>query len=327
MTDPDCTNSSQEVVTVSHDLSEGGPTAAALTTGLVSFRKPDGLILSTGNMYFTSHDAKYGTVWRMAQSALPGQEILLYAELGARFGDIVFAQVGGGFFGYFFAIRPGSANVTIMRIPLTGGPATVLTTLGDDIDVFNNRRNLVTDGFNLYWQDVSSVRKMPIGGGAITVLDPSQQNTPTAGVALQGKNLIYASVEDIRFVPTDGSTVRPPHLRTIVTAESRVTALHAVSNGVYWGEQSGAVNVKVGSAITTLPSTAGLVPTSISSNGFTAGAAQAWSQCGSSSCVLQFVFPGGNFSSAIGDDALGVSITSAGNVFWGDAAGVHRQVF
>ena len=170
------------------------------------------------------------------------------------------------------------------------------------------------------------MRKMPIGGGAITVLDESQPNTPTAGVALQGANLIYASVKDIRFVPTAGTAI-PPRLRTIVTAASRVTALHAVSNGVYWGENSGAVKVKVGSTVTTLPSTAGLVPTSISSNGFTAGAAQAWSQCGSSSCVLQFAFPSGNFSSAIGSDALGVFVTSAGNVFWGDTAGVHRQVF
>jgi hypothetical protein len=169
------------------------------------------------------------------------------------------------------------------------------------------------------------VRKMPIGGGAITVLDQSQPNTPTAGVALQGANLIYASVNDIRFVPTAGTTI-PPSSRTIVTAASRVTALHAVTNGVYWGEQSGAVKLKVGSTITTLPSSAGLPPTSISSNGFTAGGAQAWSQCGSSSCVLHFVLPGGNSSSPIGSDALGVSVTSAGNVFWGDAAGVHRQL-
>ena len=105
MTNPDRTNPSQEIGTVSHDVSEGGPTTAALTTGLVSFRKPDGLILSTGNLYFTSHDANFGTVWRMAQSSVPGQEALLHAELGARFGDIVFAQVGGAFFGYFFANR------------------------------------------------------------------------------------------------------------------------------------------------------------------------------------------------------------------------------
>jgi len=326
MTDPDCTTSTQDVVAMKHDVSEGDPTTVALTSGLVSSRKPDGLILSTNNLYFTSHDANFGTVWRMAQSALPGQEMLLHAELGARFGDIVFAQVGGAFFGYFFATEGLGSTVTIKRIPLTGGPAKVLATM-TDIDVFNNHRNLVTDGVNLYWQDVSSVRKMPIDGGGITELDPSHPNTPTAGVALQGKNLIYASFQDIRFVATDGSSILAPQFRTIVTAQSRVTALHAVSNGVYWGEQSGAVKVKVGSTITTLPSTAGLVPTSISSNGFTAGAAQAWSQCGSSSCRLQFAFPSGNFSSAIGSDALGVSVTSAGNVFWGDAAGVHRQTF
>ena len=296
---------------------------AALTSGLVSFRKPDGLILSTGNLYFTSHDPNFGTVWRMAQSAVPGQEILLYSELGARFGDIVFAQVGGVWFGYFFATQGGAA-ITIKRIPLTGGAATVLATL-TNIDVFNNHRNLVTDGTNLYWQDVSSVRKMPIGGGAITVLDQASPNTPTAGIALQNGNLIYASVSAIRFVPTSGTTI-PPEQRTIVTAASRVTALHAVSNGVYWGEQSGAVRLKVGSTITTLPS-AGLVPTSISTNGFTAGGAQVWTQCGSSTCVLQFAFPTGNWSSAIADGALGAAVTSAGNVFWGDAAGVHRQVF
>jgi hypothetical protein len=326
MTDPDGNNSTETLVAVSHDMSEGDPTTAASTTGLVSFRKPDGLILSTGNLYFTSHDANFGTVWRMGQNALPGQEVLLYAELGARFGDIVFAQVGGAFFAYFFATEGLGSTVTIKRIPLTGGPAEVLASM-TDIDVFNNRRNLVTDGFNLYWQDVSSVRKMPLGGGAVTQLDPSHPNTPTAGVALQGKNLIYASFQDIRFVATDGSSVISPQFRTIVTAASRVTALHTVSNGVYWGEQSGAVKVKVGSTITTLPSTAGLVPTSISSNGFTAGAAQAWSECGSSSCMLQFAFPIGNFSNAIGPDALGVSVTSTGTVFWGDAAGVHRQTF
>jgi hypothetical protein len=59
------------------------------TSELVSYRNPDGLILSTGNLYFTYHDAATASVWRAAQSALPGQEILLYSEPGARFGDIV----------------------------------------------------------------------------------------------------------------------------------------------------------------------------------------------------------------------------------------------
>jgi hypothetical protein len=74
MTNPDRTNPSHEVGAVSYDRTEGGPATAALTTGLVSFRKPDGLILSTGNLYFTSHDANFGTVWRMVRARSPGRK-------------------------------------------------------------------------------------------------------------------------------------------------------------------------------------------------------------------------------------------------------------
>jgi hypothetical protein len=158
------------------------------------------------------------------------------------------------------------------------------------------------------------------------VLDSASPNTPTAGLALQNGNIIYASVADIRFVSPGGATTSPL-VRTIVTASSRVTALHAVSNGVYWGEQSGAIRLRVGPMTTTLPSSMNLVPTSISTNGFTAGAAQAWTQCGSQSCDLHFDFPVSRSSMAIGANALGVTVTSSGNVFWGDAAGIHRQLF
>jgi hypothetical protein len=298
-------------------------TAQALTTGLVSNRKPDGLILSTGNLYFTSHDASGAQVFRAAQSSSPGQEILLYAEPGARFGDIVYALVDGVWFGYFFA--EGAGGITIKRVPLTGGPAVTLTTL-TNIDIANSHRNLVTDGVNLYWQDVNSVRKMPIGGGAITVLDPSNPNTPTAGISLRNGNIIYASVRDIRYVPTSGA-ITTPLFRTIATASKRVTALFTVANGVYWGENDGAVRLKVGSTTTTLQSSTGLVPTSIATNGYTAGGALVWTECGSSSCRMHFRFPSGNWVTPIAEDALGAAVTSYGNVFWGDAGGVHRQVF
>jgi len=294
----------------------------APTATLVSSRKPDGLILSTGNLYFTSHDAAGATVWRTSQSSVPGQEGVLYWEPGAVFGDIVFAQVDGSFFGYFFATKGGV--ITIKRVPLTGGAATVMTTV-TNVDVANSHRNLLTDGVNLYWQDDTAVRKMPIRGGPVTVLDPSSPNTPTAGLALQNGNIIYASVADIRFVPPNGA-VTSPSVRTIATASTRVTALHAVSNGVFWGEQTGAVRRKVGATTTTLQSTGG-VPTSISANGATAGAAQAWTECGSQSCKLRFVFLILSSTRAIGADALGVTVTSSRRLFWGDAAGVHRQAF
>jgi hypothetical protein len=289
------------------------------TTQLISSRKPDGLILSTGNLYFTSHDGVGAAVWRMAQTDTPGQERILYWEAGAIFGDIVFAEVNGSFFGYFFAQRGGVT--TIRRIPLEGGSATVLATV-TNVDVSNSHRNLITDGLNLYWQDVNSVRKMPIGGGVATILDQTTASTPTAGLAMQGKNIIYASVAAIRFVPKGGAfTV--PQARTIVTGSSRVTSLYAVSNGVYWGEQSGAVRVKAGAATTTLPSVSGFVPTSISTNGSSVGGSQAWTQCASVSCYL--FFPATSSSQAIAADALGITVTSSASVFWGDAGGVHRQ--
>jgi hypothetical protein len=260
----------------------------------------------------------------MSQSAGPGQEILLYSEPDARFGDIVYAQVGGVWWGYFFATKSGV--ITIKRVPLTGGAATTLTTV-TNVDVANSHRNLVTDGAHLYWQDVSSVRKMPIGGGAITELDQASPNTPTAGICLRDGNIIYASVRDIRYVPTSGDVITSPLVRTIVTASSRVTALFTVANGVYWGENDGAVRLKVGSTTTTLQPSTGLVPTSIATNGYTAGGDLVWTECGSSSCRMQFRLTGGNWVTPIADDALGAAVTSSGNVFWGDAGGVHRQVF
>src|SRR5690242_13570577 len=57
----------------------------------VSTRPVDGFILSTGNLYFTSHDSATASIWRAAQTMNPGQEILLYSEPGGRFGDLVFA--------------------------------------------------------------------------------------------------------------------------------------------------------------------------------------------------------------------------------------------
>jgi hypothetical protein len=290
----------------------------------VSFRKPDGLILSTGNLYFTYHDAATASVWRAAQSARPGQEILLYSEPGAVFGDIVFAQVDGAFFGYFFSSSGGT--IAIKRVSLTGGAATVIGTV-TDVDIANSHRNLVTDGINLYWQDVHSIKKMPIRGGATTVLDQTTPNTPTAGIALQNDNIIYASMKVIRFVPTAGA-VTTPQVRTIVTASDRVTALHAVLSFVYWGEQNGAVRVvSSGSEPVALPSISGLVPTSISTSVRGGVFAQTWTQCDSQSCRLHFDIPTGESSVYnIGSGALGAAVAQSGNAFWGDADGVHRHI-
>jgi len=297
--------------------------AASPTPDLISLRKPDGLILSTGNVFFTSHDAAGATVWRTSQTSIPGQETVLFWEPGARFGDIVFAQVDGAFFGYFFALKQNV--LTIRRVPLTGGAATVLATIPNNVDIANSHRNLITDGVNIYWQDDVAIRKIPIRGGPMTVIDPSNPNTPLAGLAFQNGNIVYASVAEIRFVPPNGSS-DPPSSRIIVTAASRVVSLHAVSNGVYWGDNNGAVKRKVGANTLTLQSTGGLA-SSISSSGPAAGGTEAWTECSGSQCRLHVKFLFFSLTRPVADNPIGVTVMPGRRIFWGDAAGVHRRTF
>jgi len=289
----------------------------------VSFHKPDGMILSTGNIYFTSHDAFGAHVFRTGQTSIPGQEIELYHEPpGNQFGDIVFADVGGVYYGYFFAVN-SLAQYTIKRILLTGSQvATVLTPAFNNIEIVNSHHNLATDGVNLYWQDVSSVKKMPIGGGGITTLDPTTPNTPTAGVYLNNAgNIIYASVAAVRWVPP-GGTLTTPLFRTIANANAPVTTILPVANGTYWGDRNGAIQLKLGSTISTIQTNTGMVPTSIGTN--IAGGVLVWTQCSSSTCQMAFDFPAGKWVSPVANNALGASMNPSGNVFWGDDFGVHR---
>jgi hypothetical protein len=298
---------------------------------VVSLRQPDGMILSTANLYFTSHDELGAHVYRTAQTSSPGQEIELYREPpGNRFGDIVFANVGGVFYGYFFAMN-SSGQVFIKRIPLTGSSeAKQLTPPLPNIDIVNSHHNLATDNVNLYWQDVSSIKKIPIDGvsnaSAIITLDQATPNTPTAGVYLRGKTIVYASVAAVRYVPTSGP-ITIPLVRTIANANTTVTTILPVANGTYWGDRNGAIQLQLGTATHTIQGNTGQVPTSLGTNGFTAGGALVWTQCTSSSCQMRLHFPSGDTTFPVGDSALGASINSSGHVFWGDDFGVHRLVF
>jgi len=293
---------------------------------LVSYRRPDGMILSTGNLYFTTHDELGAHVYRTGQTSSPDQEIELYHEPpGNRFGDIVFANVGGAFYGYFWSMNSVGQSF-IKRIPLTGSPvSTVLTPAFTNVDIVNSHNNLATDGVNLYWQDVSSVKRMPIGGGAITTLDVSAPNTPTAGVYLNNGNIIYASVAAVRYVPTNGA-MTSPESRTIANANAPVTTILPVANGAYWGDRLGAIQLRstASPAVVTVQANTGLVPTSMATNGYTAGGALIWTQCASSTCHVRLEFQAFSAEFPVANHALGASMNSVGNYFWGDDYGVHR---
>jgi hypothetical protein len=93
---------------------------AARAAPVTSSRRVNGMVLSTANLYFTSNDEAGAHVFRTAQAANPGQEAELYREPpGNEFGDIVFANVAGGWYGYFFTAN-SSGDAFIKRVPLTG---------------------------------------------------------------------------------------------------------------------------------------------------------------------------------------------------------------
>ena len=315
------------------DDGDVGQTSQALTSGLVATRPVDGIVMSTGNIYFTSHDAAGASVWRTAQSSSPGQELPLYTEAGARFGDIVWAQIGSAYWGYFLAQIGGTT--TVRRVSLAGGSQSVLATIPGNIDIVNTHRNLVTDGTSLFFQTDVGVYQVSVNGGTPAQIATTAPNTPTAGLALKGGNLIFADVASVYAysiagvsIPIRGGGSHVFHFKTLVaTAPIMVTTLYAVSNGVYWGARDGLVRLTLDSGSTTVMPGTGLLTTSIGTNGYTAGAAQLWTQCGGSSCTLQHAFPVTNWSTTIGANAFGAAVSSNGNGFYADNAGVHREVY
>lgn len=97
--------------------------AATLSSGDVTSLPTDGMVLSTGNLYFTTHDITGATVYRAAQSASPGEASKLAHLAGATFGDIVFAQDGAEFFAYFLETdAEGSTIRKASLAPPSQGP-------------------------------------------------------------------------------------------------------------------------------------------------------------------------------------------------------------
>jgi hypothetical protein len=213
-----------------------------MSTRIVAQRAADGMVLSTANIYFTAHDAADARVFRTAQSATPGQEAELCHEPNCRFGDIVFAKVDDVFYGYFFALASG--RTTIRRIPLAPQPGQAAEIIGPpiaDIDIVSSHGNLVTDGSFLYWQSDTAINKMPIRGGAVTVLDQTPLTRPATGLHFVGGNLIYAVDRVVYHVPANGSAVTPPSLRVVFTAATGVVACVPQAGSIYVAERNGSV--------------------------------------------------------------------------------------
>ncbi len=313
--------------------------AAALTSSTISNDVPDGITYSTGNVYFTTHHTGliiYGSaaepstgyrfptvttasVMRTGKYSVPGQEITLWSEQGSRFGDIVWALVGGSYYGYFLSQNLSTAQVTIKRVPLAGGTAVdIAGGIGTDIDIVNGHHLLDTDGTSLFWQDATTVWQMPIGGGAHTALATTSPNTPTAGVYVTGGNVYFASSTSVESVPTSGGAVQ-----TWYSAPTRVVTISAAPYGtntmVAWGLYDGTAAFLLTGVTLGIKQADGFMPTSLApaiaeSFGYLA--------CTSTSCELNGT--GNTVSSGAFGLDVDLSQPSTYTAFWGDSTGVHR---
>jgi hypothetical protein len=330
--------------------------ANADEVGLISSRQPDGMIISTDNIYFTTHDQCGGHIWRTAQASSPGQEREIYADHSSQFSDIVFANVGGTFYGYFLAatgpffhtcqstvvtqaaqhsvsqrsVGPNGSlfqTYSIKRIQLDGLNGVDTLKVLHNVNIESGHRNLVADDSFLYWQDTTSVRKMSLDGGPDTALDTIASDAPTAGLGLDDKNVYYASGSVIYRVPKAGTSQSLTE-RIAGAARARVMTLQVMNGSVYWGEQDGTVRANFLGDTEQLAPADQLVPTSIWGAGRDPYGVVT-TKCDTlfypHSCELQYGELDDGISCApIGQGPFSVTAKPLGApVYWGDAAGIH----
>jgi hypothetical protein len=299
---------------------------------IIAERVADGMVLSRANIYFTAHDDEVALVFRTAQSATPGQEIELYQEAGSRFGDIVFADVGGTFYGYFFALAKGQTTIKRIQLDLdfTQDPqaADVIGSPIPDIDIVSGRGNLVTDGSFLYWQTDTAINKMPIEGGPVTNLDTTALTRPVAGMYLLGPNLIYAVDRTVYYVPADGSATTIPDLRELYTADAGVVAFASlndiVGDFIYVADRSGGIvaHSANGTSVVQGPGTACIT----SMAGANAWTQMAWYEIAPglapAAWQLRLIQGINSYTFATGPNPRLARYADSGSVFWLDDDGV-----
>jgi hypothetical protein len=250
-------------------LVAGGGAAEASAAGPFTLANTsvDRLAQSTGNLYWTSHyinefGPSAATVYRASKSTSPGLEQPLYTEYlngWIYFGDLTYALTSN-WYGYFVANYPQSGVSRIKRVPLTGGSAVTLATSPS----FVGMRDIVNDGSYLYWADARGLRKMAIGGGAVTTLVSS---TTISSVGLNASRVYYSSGASILSIAKTGgaSTLH-------ATTSSAITTMHiqlaSIGTVVYWGEQNGSVkSIGAGSFATYQGALAGRRTWSVSYDG------------------------------------------------------------
>ena len=179
--------------------------------------------------------------------------------------------------------------------------------------------HLVNDGTTLFWSDSAGVRAMPIGGGAVRIL---ASRLLVQAVGLDAFYVYFVVGNNVLRVGKTGGAIG-----TVVAGSSAITAMYVYSSAptvIYWGERSGVVKSHaVGGVPTTVyqPIQNGRYTTSVSFD----GTHVRWADCtlNTLQCAVRVHSPGGDVSLLSASGAHDVQGDATGT-FWADSDGVKR---
>jgi len=308
-----------------------GPTGqieALASSSIVAYSSPNGLIASTGNLYWTStiydeFGPDISTVWRAGNNNVPGNEIILYREYGdgRYFGDIVYANPGA-FYGYFVANYQTATGLIsqIKRVPLTGGPAVVIANSPAPV-----ARDLVTDGSRLFWLDSGGIRSVPLGGGPVTTL--RGEGAFITHIRVDSSYVYFSEEFLILRMPKSGGLER-----VVISTNGIVTALYVEASirRLFWGEQGGGVfstsaDQVQGPRVTFQAPSGGRDVTSVGWD----GSCVLWSDClqpGNTNCTIKKRERGITRIVTSGQVGVGHLQWDATSIYWGDVSYLRKYV-
>jgi hypothetical protein len=309
-------------------LAIGARAVLAASFSTLAFTSPNGLVSSTGNLYWTATvyneiGPDESTVFRASKGNVPGAESVLYRELGDDrfFGNIVWANPGA-FFGYFVAnYQVGGAWMSqIKRVPLAGGPAVVIANSPGYI----GSHDLVTDGTTLFWVDAGGIRSVPVVGGPVTTLYTSSSVTR---LAVDSTHIYFGEEYLIFRKPKAGGFEN-----VVVSTSGKVHALHVDGSigWLFWGEEGGGVLIARttqagGGGITVQAPSAGR---DVSSIGWD-GTRILWTDClqpGNTSCRVRKKQAGILTTLVAGGVGYGHLQWDAASLYFGDAGALRKFV-
>ncbi len=126
---------------------------------------------------------------------------------------------------YWMSYGPGAF---VARMPLVGGPVTVLTT--EDIE--NYWFGMAVDATNLYWSTESTVMRLPLDGGAPVTLAPPPAGWQMSGIAVDATSVYWVGPQGIMKTPIDGGPA------VALAPATNPNGLAVDGANVYWGESS-----------------------------------------------------------------------------------------